>query len=155
MPQPLSELKKTAHTFLFNRGRAEDYGKIRDEAKAFLKDWFLAVNTSGRMVNGEVDDKGNRTLWFDDPLTIGDVTYTGVQAQRKEPTPVIDTDAAADLLREKGSEFYEQVFKRQVTRVFSEDDLYTLNQEGVVTDDELDALLVVGNTSYAIVVVKG
>lgn len=155
MPQALSELEKAAHTFLFNREESGRTDGLRDGAKSILKGWLTLKNAAGKMVNGEVDDKGNRTLFFDEPLTIGDKTYTGVQAQRKEPAQFVDEDAAEALLKSKGQRYYDAVFKRKVIRVFSEDDLYVLNQKGIVTDEELDSLLKSGDPSYALVVVTG
>jgi hypothetical protein len=153
VPRALSDLEKSAHEFLFNRDSAGRAGTIRDTARDILKGWLTLKNAAGKMVNGEVDDKGNRTLYFDEPLTIGEKTYTGVQAQRKEPAQFVDEDAAEKLLKSKGQKFYDAVFKRQVIRVFSEDDLYVLNQRGIVTDEELDSLLKSGDPSYALVVV--
>lgn len=155
MPRPLSELEKAAHEFLFRRHRASEEEARKNTARDTLKEWLTLRTDAGKMPNGDVDDKGNRTLYFDDPLVIGDVCFTGIQAQRKESAPAIDLEAAEELLRAKGEQHYDQVFKRKVVREFDEDALYTLNQKGLVTDDELDDLLKIGEPTYALVAVKG
>lgn len=155
MRRALSDLEKSAHEFLHYRDTTASAEKIRDRAKATIKEWLTAKSEAGKMVNGDVDEDGNRTLYFDDPLTIGETTYSGVQAQKREATPEIDIDAAEALLKAKSSEAYDKVFKRRVIREFDEDALLVLNQKGVVSDDELDALLVTGDPTYALVVVKG
>lgn len=155
MRRALSDLEKSAHEFLHYRDTTASAEKVRDRAKAVLKGWLTLRNKAGEMVNGDVDENGNRTLYFDEPLTIGEATYTGVQAQKKEPTPAIDLDAAETLLKGKGSEAYDKVFKRRVIREFDEDALLVLNQKGVLSDNELDGLLVTGDPTYALVVVKG
>lgn len=164
MQRSLTDLEKSAHEFLHYRDTTASGEKVRDRAKAVLKAWLTLKSAAGKMVNGDVDENGNRTLYFDEPLTIGETTYTGVQAQKKEATPAIDIDAAKELLLAKGANasgegrddvYYDKVFKRRVIREFDEDALLVLNQKGVVSDDELDALLVSGEPTYALVVVKG
>lgn len=154
MPRALSDLEKAAHEFLFNRDSESAAVKSKNRARDVLKGWLTLKNAAGKMLNGDVDDKGNRTLYFEEPLTIGETEYAGVQAQKKTPEPSIDTDATEALLKAKGAKHYDAVFKRQVIRVFSEDDLYVLNQKGIVSDEELDALMVTGDPTYALVAVK-
>lgn len=141
-----SGLEQAAHVFLHQRDRAAEAGTARDDARDQIKDWLTHTNAAGRFTNGEEDANGNRIL----PFT---VAGKRIIAQRRVPTPTIDLDAAEKLLREKGGDaLYDVVFKRQVVRTFDEDELFRLNQQGVITDDELDALEVTGDPSYALVV---
>jgi hypothetical protein len=148
---PPTDLGKASHEFIYHRDVAADATKVKDKARDLIKGWLTLVNQAGKMPNGREDSDGHRYLDFDHPLTIGDKTYTGIKAQLSRPTPYIDLDAAAKLLESKGTEFYDQVFKRKVIREFDGDELYVLNQKGIVSDDELDALEVQGKPSYSLI----
>lgn len=148
---PPTDLGKAAHEFIYNRDVAADAGKAKDKARDLIKGWLTLVNQVGKMPNGREDENGHRYLDFDHPLTIGDQTYKGIKAQRSNPTPYIDLDAAANLLSDKGPEFYDQVFKRKVVREFDGDELYVLNQKGIISDEELDSLEVLGKPSYSLI----
>lgn len=150
---PPSDLGRAAHEFLYNRDIEATAIPIKNKARDLLKGWLTLKDQLGRFANGRVDENGHRYLDFDQPLTIGDVTYTGIQAQRKTSTS-IDLEAAEKLLREKGGEaLYDLVFKREVVRTFDEDELFVLHQKGVLNDEELDGLET-ETESYALVPVK-
>jgi hypothetical protein len=150
---PPTDLGKAAHEFLFYRDTEAKATPIKNAARDLIKGWLTLKDQLGRFPNGRVDENGHRYLDFDQPLVIGDVTYTGIQAQRKTSAS-IDLEAAEKLLREKGGEaLYDVVFKRQVVREFDEDELFVLHQQGVLTDDELDSLET-ETESYALVPVK-
>ena len=141
-----SGLEQAAHVFLHQRDRATEAGRARDDARDQIKDWLTHTNAVGNFTNGDEDENGNRIL----PFT---VAGKRIIAQRRVPAPTIDLDAAEKLLREKGGEaLYDVVFKREVVRTFDEDELFALNQKGVISDEELDALEVTGDASYALVV---
>lgn len=142
-----SEVEQDEHTFLHYRDVEAKAKAKKEAARDRIKSLLTHKNAAGRFIYGEEDENGNRSF---------DHVIDGVKvvAQRKVPTPTIDLEAAEALLREKGGEaLYDLVFKREVVRVFSEDDLFLLNQQGIVSDAELDALEVTGEATYALVVV--
>lgn len=151
-PTPPDDLTRAAHEFLHFRSVEAQATATKNKARDLLKGWLIMKN-QGKMLNGRVDENGHRFYDFEQPLTIGEVTYTGIQAQRKTSSS-IDLEATEKLLREKGGEkLYDLVFKRVVTREFSEDELFLLNQKGVISDDELDALET-ESESYSLLPVK-
>lgn len=140
-------LEQAAHTFLYYRDTKADATREWETARDQIKGWATLTNAAGRFVNGDEDENGNRIL----PWTINGKKLV---AQRKAPAPYIDLDKAEALLREKGGDaLYDIVFKRKVVREFDEGALFVLNQQGHITDDELDALEVQGEASYSLVVV--
>ena len=150
---PPSDLVKAAHEFLFERGNATQAEAAKNGARDILKGWLTMKDANGQRQNGRADENGHRYYDFDQPLTIGDVTYTGIQAQRKT-TASIDLVATEELLREKGGDnLYDLVFKRKVIREFDEDALFTLHQKGALSDDELDSLET-EDESFSLVPVK-
>lgn len=149
---PPTDLERSVHEFLFNRDVEAVATSVKNSARDVLKGWLTLKNAAGKMLNGREDSEGHRYLDFEEPLTINGVTYTGLKAERKTPAAHIDLDKAEALAREKG--VYDKVFRRVVTRQFDEDALFLLNQKGVLTDDDLDDLVVTGDPSYALTVVK-
>ena len=140
------------HTFLYYRDETVSAGRLKDSARDKIKAWLTARDDNGKLLNGRVDENGHRFFDLPEPLTINGVTYTAIQAQRKTSSS-IDLDAAESLLKAKGSEYYDQVFRAVVVRQFSEDDLFILNQTGVLSDEELDALETEDET-FALTAVK-
>lgn len=147
---PPTELLKAAHEFLHYRGEETAAGKVKNSARDILKGYLTATGPDGEFVNGREDGEGHRYWDFEEPLVIGGTAYTGIQAQRRASSG-IDLDAAEKLAKDKG--IYDQVFPEVVIREFDEDALFAANQEGKVSDDELDELEVL-NETYAILPVK-
>lgn len=142
------KLEQDVHLFLHYREVESEAKREKDGARDRLKGWVTLKNAAGKFVNGEEDENGNRVL----PWTVGGRKLV---AQKKTPAPFIDLDAAEALLRDKGGQaLYDVVFKRKVIREFDEDELFLLNQKGVITDEELDSLEVQGDPSYSLVVVS-
>jgi hypothetical protein len=150
---PPADLSRAAQTFMFWRGEETHASKTKEDARDIIKGWLTLKNAAGKYVNGRVDENGHRYYDLPEPVTIGDVTYTAIQAQRKT-TSSLDLEEVERLLRKKGGEkLYDLVFKREVIRVFHEDELFVLLQKGVVTEDEMDALTS-EDESFALVPVK-
>lgn len=149
---PPDELIIAAHEFINYRDTAAEAVKLKDKKRDILKGWLTMKNAAHKFVNGRVDSDGHRYFDFAAPLTIGEYTYKAVVAQRKTSS-YLDEDAAEVLLKSKGDSSYDLVFKRKVVREFDGDELYVLNQKGVITDDELDKLTV-EEESYSLTTVK-
>ena len=85
--------------------------------------------------HGETDDKGHRNFSLPEPLEYGDKTYTGFQQQRRV-SQSFDTEVAEKVLKDKG--LWERA--TVVVREIDQNEVYVLNQEGLLTDDELDSM---------------
>jgi hypothetical protein len=149
---PPDELMRAAQTLLYNRDEVARTTGLKDRARALLKGWLTMKDANGKFANGRVDENGHRYYDFPAPVTINDTAYTGIRAQRNTSS-YIDIDAVAKLLKARADDSYDIVFKRKVIRQFDEDALFVLNQKGVISDDELEALTV-EDEAYSIVPVK-
>ena len=147
---------RSAQQFIYYRDEESAAKTRKEHERDKLKGWLTLQAQNGRFLHGREDENGHRYLDFDRPITIGETTYTGVVAQRKVPAPYVDLDEAEKLLRELDptGKLYDMVFERVVVREFNEDKLYVLNQRGVISDEQLDALEVQGDPSYSLTVVK-
>jgi hypothetical protein len=81
--------------------------------------------------SGEEDDKGH--LWYELPHPIEG--YTAMQRQ-KRISQKLDADAAEELLRTKN--LYNRCF--QLLPVLDEDEVMACLYEGLLTEDEIDAM---------------
>jgi len=110
---------------------------LKDEAKTTSErlDALKKDLTKHVAEHGETDDKGHRNFVFPDPLAYGDKSYTGFQQQRRV-TQSFDTEVAEKVLKDK--DLWERA--TVVVREIDQNEVYVLNQEGLLTDDELDSM---------------
>ena len=124
-----SKFQQEALQYLELRDTVSEATRPRDKFKGSLKEY---INERG------VPDKdGNLVVEFPQPVKINGVTYTGLMQQKKK-VPVVDEDAALELVRTKGLSAaipYEEV------RVYDWDALYRLNALKKITDEELDEVM--------------
>jgi hypothetical protein len=137
-----SAVNQMIHGFLFNRAEQERTGKSRDSYRNLLREIL--------MEDGREDENGHRWLDFEEELTVEGKTYKAICAQRRISSS-IDLDATESLSKELN--LYDEVFPVKEVRQFDEDKLYALNQQGKITDAQLDSLITEVET-FAIVPVK-
>lgn len=135
-------LTEAVNGFLFNRAEQERTGKQRDKYRDVVRQEVLTW--------GREDEGGHRWIDFDSDLTIEGKTYKAICAQRRVSSS-IDLDATEALAKELG--LLDEVFPVTPVRQFDEDKLYALNQQGKITDKQLDGLIT-ENVTFAIVPVK-
>jgi hypothetical protein len=135
---PVSDHTKAIHDFLYNRSVARAAGKLRDAARDVLKPWF-----DSNPADVTVNDTGSKELEFDAPLLIDGVKYTGLVNVRKESS-VLDLDKLDNLFDtmdpEVRARLHARVMKTVTDIVVDPDELFAANQEGVITDAQLDSL---------------
>jgi hypothetical protein len=85
--------------------------------------------------HGETDDKGHRTYTLPSPLDYGGKQYVGFQQQRRV-SQSFDTEVAEKILKDK--DLWDRA--TVVVREIDQNEVYVLNQEGLLTDDELDSM---------------
>lgn len=118
-------------------GKLLQFLVLKDEVKTTTErlDSLKKELTKHVVEHGEVDDKGHRNFVLPAPLEYGDKSYTGFQQQRRV-SQSFDTDVAEKLLKDKG------LWDRAVVMVpeIDQNEVYVLNQEGLLSDDELDSM---------------
>jgi hypothetical protein len=99
--------------------------KLRDEISVYVDNI------------GEVDEKGSKFWTLPSPIEINGQKFTEVKRERRVSIG-LDAEAADVLLTAKG--LRDRVFKPVTTEVLDQQELYVLNQEGLLSDEELDGL---------------
>jgi hypothetical protein len=112
---------------------------LRDEISAFVD------------ATGETDEKGSKFWKLPAPIEVNGQRFTEVKREKRTSVG-LDEDAVETLVNEKG--IRDRVYKEVTTTVLDQDELYVLNQEGVISDEELDALFT-ENISYAFKPLQG
>ena len=98
--------------------------------------------------NGEEDENGNFIWLFDEPINGPDGVTTGLIAQRRV-SEFINEDTAWALVEKYG------VREKCVALVeeLDLDAMYALNQEGVISDEDIDSILEL-NETFALTRIK-
>lgn len=138
--EPISDQERWALDYMIS---AEDDAAMKvhlTELKELLKPWILE--------NGELDEDGNYVWEFPAPINLGDKSYTGLMAQRRV-SEFINEEKADALVTKYGLE------DRCLTLVteIDFDALYAANQEGIISDEEIDDIIEL-NETYALVKIK-
>lgn len=123
-------------------------GEVTREAQ--VKEWVLLkrrIDTETKRLNqirdhlmsvaaaeGEEDEKGSLFLAFD-PVTAGGQTYSTIKRERRVSVSLL-SDKVETLADKK--DLRDRLYK--MVPVLDQDELYVLNQEGKITDRELDSL---------------
>lgn len=121
-----------------------DYDELKsriDTGKGDLKNWMLD--------NCEQDESGNYIWDFDKPVAgDNDTSYRGLMLQRRV-SEFIDEDKADEIICSHNlqSRCYTTI------EVIDFDQLYACNQEGVVSDEEIDSILSY-NETFALIKVR-
>jgi hypothetical protein len=83
---------------------------------------------------GEEDDKGSLNVLFPNAIE----GYTGIQKQRRSSRKLLDTETVTERLKQLGLE--DRVVKTVVTQAIDEEELLQAHWEGLISEDDLDAL---------------
>ena len=161
---PLSAIDKAMHTYLFNRDQ-------RDSAALAMKGVYNKVSTYIEK-NGKEDEKGSYWQWFNAPRKIGSKYYYGLKRQASAQDVIVDEEAARKLLKRKkisldDATYWtlslpEKLTTEQATLLWQlasklglevlppraetdlDDLIYKLAAQKVITEEELDKLLLTG-----------
>jgi hypothetical protein len=107
--------------------------KVLGTEQARLRDDLLEFIAT----NGEMDEKGSQFVTLPDKIIVGN-DRIGVIKRERRASVYLDVEAAESFLGEK--KLLDRCQKEVTTIEFDQDELYVLNQEGLITDAELDAL---------------
>jgi hypothetical protein len=115
----------------------------REKFRSLLKPYL--------MDNMEPDDRGNYLWEFDNPLTsVSGTVYSGIMAQRRI-TEYTDEEIARDLIKKHSLE--DRCINKIVVEQVDYNELYAANQEGLISDEEIDSILYT-EEAYSLVKVK-
>lgn len=138
----LSEEVKAAMKYLFCSEQEAKFLKEKNTHKEYLKKY---INQEG-----EPDENGNIIWYFDKPLMSSDGIHKGLMLQRRI-SEYTDEELGLELVKDLGLDV------RCITREYVEhldlNEVYVCNQEGLITDNEIDSLIVI-NETWALVKIK-
>lgn len=143
----VAPILRAAQTYLFQRDIEAAAKRAKEAAVAVPGD--KKANAIKNHVAKVGKPAGDHIEWyFDEPMTVGDVTYLGFRNEAKSST-FIDSDLADKLIADK--DLLAKVTK--TVEYVDYNELYNLNQLGLVSDEEIDSVLVT-ETNYALTVIK-
>jgi hypothetical protein len=93
---------------------------------------------------GEPDSSGHRYFDFDEPIKIGEKTYSAIKREVRTST-YLDEEKAEERLREKG--LYDEAV--EVVKRLSQDRIYVLYQEDRLSDGDIEYMFTKSET-YAL-----
>lgn len=137
-----SDPLRLAHSYIYGSVRESREKKARDKFRDILKDYIASA--------GIEDENGNLCYVFDEPLYIEDDTYTGLQNQRRV-SEYVNEDRAREVIERKGLE--SRCLIPVTIMEIDLDELYAANQEGLISDEEIDSVID-HEITYALVKMK-
>jgi hypothetical protein len=162
----VDHIARNAMTFLAQRDAATIATREKNKARDYVQEFTLPDPDNEELNPNEVriDEDGHRYYDFDTPVTINGVEYRGLRNQRKISeyvdmskveswfSPVKDEEISVEeLLRRK--KLRDIVLKPVTTYEYDIDELYRLNQQGLLSDDELDSFTT-ADVGWSLCVVK-
>ena len=144
---PDEEIFRLSQRYLMLRAAKLAAEKNFSEAARPLKAWLNDPE------NGEEDANGNRIYRFGrsvpDGKAVDGKEYAGVMLRRTQGLPTFDEDEVLEFARNAGD---EEIPRRLLKTIVVPDleQLYVLQQEGLITEDELRALMHVPKPTYAL-----
>jgi hypothetical protein len=139
--------------------RIADTSSFLWKVRSFLKKKSLADQLASEMKadrdalfshlddEGEEDDKGNLIITFEEPIE----GHTALQKQRRVSRKLVDVDTVTEKLEQLG--LRERVVKEVVTLQVDEEELLQAHWEGLISEEDLDALYP-ATTTWALIPVK-
>lgn len=138
----LPQEMRWVHRYLFASDTESEAKTERENLRKLLKPYLLE--------NMEPDERGNFTWNFDRPISTPSGTYRGIMAQRRV-SEFTDEEKARELIRAHGLE--TRCINEIVYEEVDLDELYAANQEGLVSDEEIDSIIY-SEESFFLVKVK-
>lgn len=136
-PVPIADIQKDFLAFATAWRTAHAATRVRDAARDRIKGWFEAGGDADHEIT--INDNGSQLIEFDEPLLVDGVKILGLENRRTE-TNELDLDLVDDLLDTLPQAVRNRVVKKVVSYETDPNELFKLNQEGVISDEQLDAL---------------
>lgn len=126
------------HTYIYHRAEAKIEERVKEQAAEKLRSWVKE--------HGGVAANGNIEYRLPQPLEAEGKTYYGMELRKSQQT-LFDYSAAEKLAVDKGwsaDDYGHYEF------IIDQDAFLVANQQGKLSDDELDALLVDQEPTYSL-----
>jgi hypothetical protein len=140
----LPDIAHTIQSYLFNRDEAKGFVAAKEKAGGQIRDYIRENGAVEKDAAGH-EVSGNIVYLLPEPVQIGSKDYAGMEL-RKKTDVTFDEDAALALAVDKG--LMGIVTHTEV--VVDQEAFYILQQQGRLTEAELDELLVEGEPTYSL-----
>lgn len=146
--RPVGEIFRLSQRYLYLREVKLDAEKQFSAAARPVRAWLNDTDDDGAYLHGETDADGNRICRFDQSVPGADgKMYAGVMLRRTQGLPTFDEEEVLEFARSD-----PKIAKRVIKTIEIPDleQLYVLQQEGVITEAELRGLMHTPAPSYAL-----
>ena len=143
------DIFRQSQRYLFDRtDKLLAEAKFKKSAKP-VKEWLDEKDGDGNFVHGVEDIEGNRVFSFGRPIQgVDGKMYSGVMLKKSAGESYFDPDEVLEFLRHKPMSVQKRAIKTIV--VPDLDELYVLQQEGKLTEQELRGLMHDPKPQYAL-----
>jgi hypothetical protein len=153
----VSLVQRNALLFLQQNSIAAAANKLKNTARDEIKSYTLPDEDKEELNpnNVRIDENGHRYYDFEEPVTIEGKTYTGLRNQRTVSS-FVDMDKVREFFdgtwqgdpdatlseaeQARRADLKLRVYKPVTTWEYDFEELYRLNQQGLLTDAEIDML---------------
>lgn len=129
-PAPVPQQIRWALDYIITSYDESKLKSHRENLRDSVKRWILE--------NCEQDENGNYTLYFDNPVLIESKSYSALSCQRRVSEFINETTAFDIVDKYK---VRDRCVKKVITEELDFDELYALNQEGTISDEDIDSIL--------------
>jgi len=142
---PARDFLHDAQLYLFQRAEESSAKNKKTRAGKSVRE-HVEEHGTVYVDDGGNEITGNIVALFPEPVTIGSKTYYGMELRKKQNIR-FDEEAALKLAKGKG--FAEEDIGHYEF-VLEQDAFYVLNQQGKITDAEIDSLLAEDDPDYSL-----
>lgn len=128
----IEEPLRRAHEYLLSHYIESENKAKREAARDYLKPFIMAAF--------EADENGNFYYEFPDPIAVDyDRTFIKGLLVRRRVSEYVNEERADELVVEHNLQ--DRCFRETVSYDLDLDELYAANQEGIISDDEIDSII--------------
>lgn len=144
---PIEDIFKLSQKYLYLRTQKLEAERRFKSASDPVRKWLAAKDEDDKWANGEEDAEGNRVFYFDQSMVGADGRrYAGVMLRRAQGAATFDEREVLGFAFERG--LRDRLVK--TVEVADLDELYVLQQEGIITEAELRSLMHTPAPTYAL-----
>lgn len=139
----IDEPLRRAHEYLLSHQVESENKAKREAARDYLKPYIMAAF--------DIDENGNFYYEFPDPISVDGKSWVKGLMARRRVSEYTNEELAERLI--KLHKLEKRCIKIVVSYELDLDELYAANQEGIISDDEIDSIIET-DVSYSLEKVK-
>lgn len=139
--QPIPEELKLAHLYLIT---TVDEAQLKTQRESLRKRLMPILKSF------DPDEDGHFFYEFPEPINLDGIEYSGLLAQRRV-SEFVNDETAMEVIKANGLE--DKCLKSYMVTEIDYDAVYAANQEGLISDEDIDSIIE-QSENYALVKVK-